>query len=210
MDYLIGLVLGLLLVVGLFFGGKALVKRLLFGAFTGLFDSKSKVLRDASLVIHGIEPVATPKPGPAFNESELAQWLSAEDLEVERVRHAEETAADARRLWFDLDVTITPKPSPGPFQLWDPTELAFCLPSVQPRDALKEDDHGPEGPEPATIRRVRVWHDGKFRRDYADKLPGEQRVLLRLGVLPEHPELKLFYYLDTIGLVRFPVSGQAP
>jgi hypothetical protein len=209
MDYLIGIVLGLLLAAGLVLGARRLLRRAVVGAFTGLFDSKSRVLRDASLTVHGIKPAPAPKPGPEFDAKEMAQWLSPEDLEVERARYEAAAAADQRRVWLDLDVTITPKPSTGPFQLWEPDELGFCLPNVSPRAALDEDDHGPDGPEPATIRSVKVWHDGKFGREYCDKLPGDQRVQLRLGVLPEHRQLQLFYYFESLGVVTFPEASEA-
>ncbi len=87
MEYLIGVAWGLLLAAGLVLGAKRLFRRAVVGAFTGLFDSKSRVLRDAGLTVHGIKPAPAPQPGPEFDAQGMAQWLSAEDLEVERARH---------------------------------------------------------------------------------------------------------------------------
>lgn len=204
MEYLIGIGLGLLLVVGLYFGGKALLKRLLFGAFTGLFDTKSRVLRDATLTVNSISSAPVPPPGPPFDAAELAQWLSPAEVEAERVRHEAAAAADQRRVWYDLDLTITPQPATGPFTLWEPDELRLVGPTVDPRAALRGEDDEADGPAAADVRGVKVWHAGRFTSRHAGKLPGQQRVWLRAGVLPECRELQVVYYADRVGRLRLP------
>ncbi len=51
---------------------------------------------------------------------------------------------------------------------------------------------------------MKVWHDGTFGREDCDKLSGEQRLQIQLGVLPEDRELQHTYYFESLGVVRWP------
>lgn len=205
MEYLIGIVLGLLLLAGLWFGAKRMVHRALTGAFTGLFDQKSKVLRDAAVNINSFSPAPHARSEGEFDDVDMAQWLDAEELAVEQARHAAAVAADARRVWWYVDVSITPRPVAGPFTLWEPGELILGAPGVDPRRAMDGmDDDGDPGPAPAVVHGVKVWEGGRFRTDRVGKYGGPQRLRLHVGVLPEVARRQLRYYFESLGEIQFP------
>jgi hypothetical protein len=157
----------LLAFIGLVVGGKFLVGRLLRKLILLPFKAKGAVLRGATARVNSVVPA-----GPVS-----------------------ESAAD--RSVYDLDVTITPTPSSGPFGHWEPGELRLV------RTDCKIDLDDANDDDACQIDNVEVQQDGQFQPDEGMKYPGEQRLKLRVAIAPGTDTLKFRYYFEEFGEVRF-------
>lgn len=176
---LIGLPVGLLLVVvaGKHLGGW-LVKR----AFMIPFAAKGKVLRGATLEVHSVTPCEVPKRMLEFDDPDAA--LPAKE-----------------QRWYWIDVTITPKPTGGPFHLWEAGELLLVPEKTRP--GMPKDDA-----DEWSIYSLRIWDAEKneWQKDEGYKYPGPQRLKMRVGLPPNVRRARLRYYFEIFGDVRLPSS----
>jgi hypothetical protein len=131
-------------VVGLVLLGMALkalgglvVGKLKTAAF-GMFGAKGAVLKDATLQVHSVVPADPPE---ATDDLDIDDSLDEEGDTVDAVDAVEEgeekdededeedeEVDEGPRDWYYVDLTVTPKPSEGPFQLWEPDELSIASP----------------------------------------------------------------------------------
>ena len=101
---------------------------------------------------------------------------------------------ESNNLQYEIDVTITPAKTDGPFGLWEPGELRLATPGS------KIDDSEENGCE---IQNIDVDQDGQFVRDEGLKYPGSQRLKLRVSVAPGTSALRFRYYFEEFGEIRF-------
>jgi len=185
-----------------------------------MFESKSIVLRGATVVVHGV----TPGEAPRYDPEDI------DDEEGDEGEEGDEDESPAR--YVDIDVTITPKPQadcPTPFAMWDPYDLTIVpsdtptisLKNLEDLEAANEDVSGsgnveqvrqlthdgspmPEGPARDVI-------DGDENEDAYDedegvgKISGEMRVMLTMSV-PEAASgrYKFRYYFEDFGEFTLP------
>lgn len=169
---------GLLLIAVL---GKLFAGRLVTSALSAPFRAKGKVLAGATVEVHEIAAASPPRP-------ERPDGDDAGDDD------AEATAATADR-WFRIDLTVRPKPATGPFTLWEPGELELV-------DARTVSDEPGDGA--IAIAELELDHDGTFREDEGEKVPGSLRLRLKAGVAKDVTRLRLRYYFETLGEIPLP------
>lgn len=169
------------------------------------FQLKGRVLRNATVEVHSIRRAAAPPEDAA-----------------ETVTVGEEGETEPSRLpvpldYYEVEATITPKPSDGPFMLWEAGELMLISPDrrwsdedssgvirslecwLAPGEQFDDEDDSPQ-PVPA---------DGRYVKDTGCKLSGPRRLRLLVGVKPGIRELVFCYYLEQIGRLRIPVGTAA-
>ena len=167
------------------YGGGWLIKRL----FMIPFKMKGAVLKGAEIQIHSVVPAQA----PAKRESTPSDADAQDDNDDEDVSDEEDDKTPRR--YYSLDVTITPAPSQGKFQFWEPTELLLVHPSAA--NDIDTDDNS------CVISNVEVEEDGEFRSD-GEKYPGPRRLRLLLGVKEGVRELRFRYYFEAFGNVTLP------
>jgi hypothetical protein len=175
---------GFLLVLGgcflaLMASARWLTSRAIGSLFSVPFRAKGMVLTNAAADVHSVARVAAP--------------ASAEGLD-----DGEQQPLD----YFEIDVTITPRPSPGPFHFWEPGELALVPAKAR---VAKLEDH----PERTGVSGVEVFEDGKFGPDEGMKYFGKQRLRLTVGV-PQGGERTwaFLYYFSKFGKLTLPPIGE--
>ena len=158
---------------------KQLIGRLIPHAITSPFKSPGAVLRGARGEVHSVTPASAPP----------------------RREDGEDSASEAGPLvHYLIDVTVTPAPNDGPFQMWEPGDIRLALPTARADDTDGDDDVG-------EIHAVRIWQDGEFVDDDGMKFSGPQRLELHVGVAPNLREVRFRYYFELFGTVRFPSAG---
>ena len=169
------------------------------------FRLKGRVLRGATMQLHGIERGVRPRrgmdPSPAPSLPDAAGGENSPTVEVRRRDPAAEPPDNREYYWVDM--TIKPIADPnGAFKLWEPSELALMPAGA--RISIKDDV------EEAAVHEVQVWTDGTWAKDDACKYPGMQRVRLLFGVKPGFTRhVKVRYYLESFGDLQLP-SGPTP
>jgi hypothetical protein len=168
--------LGLLFLVLL---GKRMGGWLLHRAFMIPFAAKGKVLRGATLDVHSVTPCEVPKRLLEFDDD------------------AECPAKD--QSWYWIDATITPKPTGGPFHLWEAGEL--LLVPEKTRAGMPSDDA-----DEWNLYSLKIWdaEHQDWQKDEAYKYPGPQRLKMRVGLPPNVRRAKLRYYFEVFGEVQLP------
>lgn len=179
-----GLLASLLLLSIVFQVGKRLAGKMLLNLFTTPFRAKGAVLKNADVRVLSVTPAPTPR-----HEQIVDAPTGLEDAEV---------GAGGSHDWYYLDVTITPQPSPGPFTVWEPSEMALVGPNANPTPL--EDD----GSELGTIHSVQIWQDGDWQRDSIGKYEGPQRLKLHIGVRSGERRLRFRYYFEIFGHIELP------
>jgi hypothetical protein len=169
------------LIVSAKFIGRWLFKRLVLTPFR----MKGAVLKDADVQIHSIVPAEPPV------ESDPEKDENSQNDEGEEPESYSKVPC---RYWA-LDVTITPKPSDGKFQLWEPTELRLSRVGSPVED---DDDDG------VVISKCEVEEEGEFRSDDLGKYHGARRLRLLVGVPENIREFQFRYYFEALGKVNVP------
>jgi len=168
---------GLLLIAVL---GKLFAGRLMTSALSAPFRAKGKVLAGATVEVHEVVAASPPQPERPDGDHE------DDDDDV--------TVATADR-WFQIDLTVHPKPAAGPFTLWEPGELELV-------DARTVSDEPGDGA--VAITELDLFRDGAFQEDQGEKVPSPQRLRLKTGVPKDVARLKLRYYFETLGQIPLP------
>jgi hypothetical protein len=155
------------------------VQHLLRRIFIIPFKMKGRVLADAFVDVHSIEPA--PMPVVEFDE--------------------EESDRDYQQLaWHYVDITITPTQQTEGFTSWEPSELILVPPNAKAEDLESGYDS-----EVCTIHDFKVYTEEQFAEDEYGKYEGAQRLQLHVGVQPDTHQLKFRYYFELFGLVTIPV-----
>jgi hypothetical protein len=181
--------LAVVFVVGMPLLGKWLLGRV----FLAPFQAKGAVLRKADVVVHRLAP-APPPLYPSHEDDESPE----EDVPDEAL----EKTVPLPRVYYRLEVTISPRPKAGGFQHWEPGELRLVAPGTSPLD---DADY-----ETCVIERVEIEEDGQFIPDEGYKLAGEQRLRLLIGVRPGTARLVFQYYLEQFGEVVLSGGRELP
>jgi hypothetical protein len=190
---------------------KFIGKKLLLWLFTLPFRAKGAVLHHATATVHSLERVPAPPPVPAQADEEE----SPQDMQQKEPRD-----------YYRLNVTISPKPSAGPFHLWEIGELRLVHPDyrvmadgqeeeaelceieqweVQVNELFiaSDDDEN----EPVADSQTRKTHEvGEFIPDQGYKLPGPQRLRLLLAIKPGTRRLVFQYYFEKFGEIVIPME----
>lgn len=178
--------------------GVVLVKGIpkLLGAAVGgvakrLFETKSVVLRDATVTLHDVREVSRPAGAAADREVENDE----EDWDDE------EDGPEAAR-YIEIDCTVIPAPPIGPMQHWDPFELQLC-PFDKPT-AFNADDDGDENDE-ASVHDVHALDDDGHAVEIDGKLTGSHRLRLVFACPATlQGRAKLRYYFESLGDIALP------
>lgn len=185
--------LGMLL--ALWGGLKLLSGRLLQGLFAAPFRAKGRVLHAAEAEVHAVRRAERPaRVEPESNGNGEAESNGEVDAE------GDEDDDDRDLAFFEIEVTIRPKVTAGPFHLWEPGELAL-VPAKARTSSL---DDFPEG---ASIRRIEVFEENAYGPGSGMKYFGPQRLRLLVGI-PEGfgRELAFLYYFEKFGTVALPTG----
>jgi hypothetical protein len=190
---------------------KFLGKALLLWLFSLPFRAKGAVLHGATASVHTLERVDEPPPERA----------TADEDDVSNSEERPEL-----RDYFRLEVTVSPKPSGGPFHYWEIGELSLVHPDfnlmggrheelagvceirqceVQVNELLVKGD-ADEAPE-ADSEFGESYRLGEFIPDRGFKLPGPQRLRLLLAIKPGTRRLAFQYYFEKFGEVVIPDSA---
>lgn len=196
------------LAILLFFGGKFLIKKIIYNIFTAPFKMKGQVLHEASAKVNGIKPTEMPDPSAKPEKSEDDDEDEEDDDEDEEdeddKEEMERQLKDFKsRTWFNLDVTITPRPATGEFTHWEPGEL-LLVPIDKDTSNIADDDDDADDEGVCIIHDEKIWSDGSFVEDEDCKYGGEQRLQLTIGVKPGAGKLKFQYYFEGFGEVEIP------
>lgn len=168
-----------------------------------LFDTKSRVLRGASVQVHAVRPSTPP--------AEVLQAGNAlppgEDDEEEARAAVDAAVAAARNLhWFEVEATIFPAtPRPSPMTHWDIDDLRLVPLGAKPiawTDNTADDDENEFG-----LHEILIVADGRAVSPADSKFEGPQRLRFRVGVPPGLRAAKFQYYFEQFGEVRFPAGG---
>lgn len=175
--------------------------------FVGMFEGKSRVLRGAEVIVHEVAEV--PRPASLDAENPELDGMTADVDYVEVDEDKGEDDEPAR--YIMIDCTITPKPSAGKFQHWEPSELQLC-PYDKPTKMDFDGDDDPVGAEDeghvveaSSVGAVESIEDEEDDDDAYGKYHGPMRLRLVFGC-PESLQgrAKLRYYFEGIGDIRLP------
>ncbi|MEM1208605.1 MAG: hypothetical protein AAGI54_05000 [Planctomycetota bacterium] len=172
--------------------------------FVGLFEGKSRVLRGAEVIVHEVAEV----PRPASLDAEEREDVPDEDGEAFDTKEGEDDDELAR--YVMIDCTITPKPSTGKFQHWEPSELQLCPYDKSTKLDLSGDDDPTDAEDEGHVVECSSVGDATSVEDDDDdgawgKYHGPMRLRLVFGC-PESlvGRTKLRYYFEGIGDIRLP------
>ena len=166
-------------IVAAYFVLKFVIGRTLRRLIETPFRLKGAALHNASANVHEVRRCEAPPSDISDDEPE-------ED--------------DVPREWYEIDVTITPEPNDGPFQLWEPGELALAPMGLTIRKA----DDIDEVFQVSDCRFVETLprNGNEEDDDEPDKVHGPNRVLLTVGVPPGMHHAQFAYYFETFGEVQ--------
>jgi hypothetical protein len=192
---------------------KFLGKTLLLWVVSMPFRAKGAVLHHATASVHALEWVAEPPPEPVTDDED-----DEEDLPKNKER-------PEMRDYYHLDVTISPKPSAGPFHHWEIGELNLVHPDfnlmrerreeladlceikqreVQVNELFASDEDDDDDDAAADSTPQKSYQVGDYVPDQGYKLPGPQRLHLLLAIKPGTPRLVFQYYFEKFGEVVIP------
>jgi hypothetical protein len=162
------------------------------------FKMKAVVLKDAVVTVNSITPAGPPVIEADYDaadydaeERRLEDRSGDGDDELnEDYDDEDEEVPDKDLDWYHLDVTITPKAGPGPFQHWEPGELMLVDVNTKGHD-FEADDLG-------RVSGVEVWLNDGWKPDAAGKYPGPQRLRLHAGVNRGTRRARLKYYFEIL------------
>ncbi|MFO0927311.1 MAG: hypothetical protein U0736_09760 [Gemmataceae bacterium] len=188
------LVGGALMVVALFY---LLRGRVFLWLFSMPFRAKGAVLRGATATVHRIAPI------------EVA------NLRAVRAPDDEDPDDDydpGPREFYELEATITPGPTPGPFLFWEVSEVRLVEPGYRALQDNSDDaclmveskviSEVIEAPTAAAMEDGSSDEDDEDDED--DKVLGPRRVWFLIGVRPGLRRLVFAYYFETFGEVNLP------
>ena len=164
--------------IGLYFIVKYTIKAFVYRLFTIPFKLKGKALAGATVNVHAVTNISTPKD--AADEAKVPQQ------------------------YYAIDVTIVPPEQSEGFTYWEPGEIALA-PMKQRIKTMDDHDHAHQVYD-ARLHGAPAPQDGGDDEDYDDggKYAGTQRVLLTVGLPPGGGDYKFVYYFEVFGAVKIP------
>ena len=166
-------------------------KRFLFG----IFISKSRVLRGATVAVHRVEPTTKP---PRRGETPKP----AEDDDADEEEDEEDEEEADRRHYVLVEFTLTPRPATGRMRFYDTTEM--MLVPFDSRVSLKEDPTSDDRSGSVHEHHLVNDDDGSETSDF-DKLTGPAHLRMIFACPPTlHGRVKFQYYFETFGDFTIP------
>jgi hypothetical protein len=177
----------------------------------GVFMTKSKVLRDATVSVHRVEPTERPARRAADdddddgNEGEDDEDDTEPDEEESEPDDEDDDADDKPVHYVLVDFTLTPKPGLSVMQFYDPSELMLA-----PFDhkVTFEEDPTDDDAGLASVERLWLVNESGAETEDFDKITGPAH----LRVVFECPQTltgraKFRYYFETFGEMTLPPTG---
>jgi len=192
-----GMVAFPLIVVALIWIGKFAIGKLIQQFASGLFSMKSGALKDATVAVHSIVPVAKPlevNDEEAEDKEEGAE--GAEEEEKEEEEEEEDEEEDKPEAYYEVDLTITPRDG-NKERFWEPGEFILVSEPVKKLMDLEEKEVG-------SMHNVEIWDGVTFTPDDPGKYPGEQRLKLTVSVEPGTSRAWLQYYDVSLAALELP------
>ncbi len=189
---------------------KFLAGRFFLWLFSLPFRAKGKVLHGAQVEVHSVRPAPPPPPPPppeVINERRYLSNLDDDEDDDSDSLDDDEPAVsiDIPRDFYEVEATITPRESAGPFQHWEYTEITLTRPG---RRWYEDDDScevvSVERADGAVIIPVgqRPETEDDEYDDDGTKVAGPLRVKILVGVKPGLRELVFAYYFEHFGRVE--------
>ena len=165
----------------------------------GMFDGKSRVLRNSTADIHAVKPTEIPES--------IREWAAKVSDRGNEEDFDDDDRADAQALlhdsqWVEIEATIFPDASQAKeMQLWDVDDLRLV-----PFDAPKTSFSNPDNDDDVEfeLHDLVLMRDGEAIRSDDSKLQGPQRVRFKVGVPRDVRELKFKYYFEQFGHIKLP------
>ena len=171
-----------LVLIAMFFGGKILLKKALENLLLAPFKMKGAVLDQARIQVHSIAVASAPAPKlQEGGDGEEEVSPESNDPKVSR--------------YYQLDVTIFPRDTAGPFRGWEPGELSLVSYEA-PADVAEQDDK-----DVCVIKQIEIEDEGEFKKDEGYKYEGPRRLKLLIGMIEDVRKLKFQYYFSQFGEV---------
>ena len=187
--------------------GKFLVRRTLGNLKNlakGMFDAKSRVLRNATADIHTVKP--TEMPQVVRNLLAEAREGNGEEFEGAEVDDADLAMKD--HAWFQIEATIFPDASQAKeMQHWDLDDLRL-IPFDTPKSDFTDDDR--EDGDEFDLHDVALIRDEDAIKSEESKFHGPQRLRFAVGVPRDVRELKFQYYFEQFGHIKLPSTISLP
>jgi hypothetical protein len=154
----------------------------------GLMETKSRVLRGASVDVHTIRPAAVP--------AGVIEWAETVREEGNAEERAEARAAVEDPAWYRFEVTIFPDPNqPTGMTHWDVDDLRLVPVDAKPIDQTEDEEEGPE----FELHDVRVIEHGQEVQPGDGKLHGPRRLRFVAGLPKDVRQVKFQYYFEQFG-----------
>ena len=169
----------------------------------GLFMTKSKVLRGATVVVHRVEPAEARQPSVenADAPADVAETSDAEQDEDDEPGEDDESR-DGPRRYVLVDFTVTPQPGQSRMQFYDPSELMLVPFDLK---VSPDPDSEPDDANSASVDRLTLVNpDGTEVTDF-DKLTGPAHLRIVFACPPPlSGRVKFRYYFETFGDLTLP------
>lgn len=178
-------------VVGLFLARGRIFERL----FMIPFRMKGKVLQSASTEVQEVRPIEKPAL-PAREPNDEASEEANEEREAPGI--------PVERRYYEIDVTIKPKPNSGAFRLWAPHDLQML-----PLRGSAMSDNG----EACEVLDVKVHppadlsDEERAQFEAGDKFHGPLRLTVVVGAAKDLKSAAFNYYFHKFGRVDFPADS---
>lgn len=165
----------------------------------GMFDEKSRVLRNAAVDVHAVRPTDPPEE---FTRT-------ADDPDADEFDRAE-AAADLTNLrWYEVEATVFPDASQaGGMAHWDLDDLRLVAADTPPPRPF--DDPDADEPTDYGLYDLRVIEDGEAVTPEDAKPSGPRRLRFVVGLPASVREAKFQYYFEQFGQIRLPAGPALP
>lgn len=148
----------------------------------GIFQTKSQVLKGASVDVHLVAPSEPPSDLELYDDDD-------EPIEM-----------DPQLRWYNIELTIFPESdSEGPMTHWDVDDLVLV-----PITNDVNEDGGPDETNMVELYGTQLIEDGRAIDFDDSKLNGPQRLRFRIAVPPMVDVLKFRYYMEEFGRIELP------
>lgn len=198
------------MILGTMLGLRLLMKsigQVIGKAMTKAFELKSNALKGAMVQVHSVEPTDAPPPRLIEQADENG---NGEDDEIEDDEPAGISEPARPLVYYRIDFTLTPNPSPGPMTHWDVDDLVVVDVNAPPlRLDLSGKTPDPDPGEGDHFESVQILNDWRLEADDEGKHEGPRRLSVVVGVPPGFRELKFRYYTEQFGRVVLPWAGSA-
>jgi hypothetical protein len=179
-------------------GGPKLVKYGFKRFALGLFQTKSRVLKDAGVHVHRVE--ATTKP--VREAASAAALPDADDADDDEEAESPAPAEPDNNRYVLVEFTLTPQPNQSKMAYYDPSELMLI-----PFDAKVKMDEDPtsSGGAEANVDTLHLIDDAGGETTDFDKLTGRSHLRAVFACPPTlRGRVKFQYYFETFGDLLLP------